>query len=556
MRRTIRLSPSGFSFEAEDGEILYDAARRAGIMMPGECGGGGVCGACRCMVDGREELACRFRISGDAVVEAGAPVCAPSFSLCDEPVPEDGEPFARLAPFSLSGFHGKDVISGMRALFPRMSDPDAHFLRSLASFRSSTGAVLFAGDLPVSVHSPGDSVSVGLVDLGTTSVKCSLADLAGRRIVARGSFLNPQRRYGGDLLGRINACRFCMREMAEEVWSSVWGLFDVMSKSAGGPFPEIFLFAGNTVMISILNEIDPDPIRRIPGAPVSLSFPPVRRDGSAVLFVPASAGFVGGDAVSGAVFSGLLEGGEPSMLIDLGTNGEVVLGCGEWSAVCSASAGPAFEGGGVKCGMPASPGAIDSFSFDGGGTSFSVIGGGRPVGICSSGLLSLVAGLFRRGVVMRNGRFAPGAPGVSGGRLYVSEGVFVDEDDLANLLRAKAAVFAAAETLLDMFGVESWDLSRVFVAGSLAEGCRIGDLMEIGLFPPVDSERVSFIGNSSLGGCERMIFSDRLWREAARFSEESVFADLASDPAFMDRWTAALFIPHTDINMFLERCEK
>lgn len=549
--KKIKFDPSGICLSADDNDSIFEAVLKNGFVMRGECGGKGTCGKCRCLANGREELACRHIPAHDSIISADIFLNGESLSLCHRKLDYAVSPFIHTESFSIEIGEFRDYMSSFKACFPDSAEPDLEFLRQLSLLTGRTGSVsvLFAGKRPVSVCPDGGRISVGIVDIGTTAVKCLLADLNEGTVKAEASALNAQRRYGTDLISRIIASKDNLEDMSACIWNSVKSLFLKMASESGLPFPSILLIAGNTVMSSLFCGISPDSIRRIPGGPVSASFPFIRKEQVACCLVPAVSGFVGGDVVSGCVNVGLCREQEPSMLIDLGTNGEIALGCSDWIGVCSASAGPAFEGGGIKCGMIALDGAVFHASVSADGVDLSVIGGGKPLGLCSSGVISLIAGLFRNGMIDRSGRFTERSSAVNG-RLFLAEGkngdIFIDEDDIANLLRAKAAIFAGAESLLASFGMSFSDLKNVYIAGSVSEHCMIDDCFEIGLFPPVCRDKIVIVGNSSLAGCLDILLDSERWIESEKISENALFVDLASEASFMDRWGAALFIPHTD----------
>ncbi len=276
---------------------------------------------------------------------------------------------------------------------------------------------------------------------------------------------------------------------------------------------------------------------------------------------PSLGGFVGGDVVSDILVSGMHRDDEVSLLFDVGTNGEVALGNKEWRLACSSSAGPAFEGGEIGCGMRAYPGAIESVRIDRetGEVEWTVIGGGRPAGLCGSGILDLAAELFRAGIVDRAGRFTPRARSrrretdrgeafvvVPADRSATGRDVLFREPDLKSILRTKAALCAAAEALLKAVGLPRESVHRVYVAGGFGNFIDLRSAMAIGLFPPIPLARFVPLGNASLAGAVGALRNRRRWKEAVALAPATAYHDLSSDPGFMDLYQRGLFLPHTD----------
>jgi uncharacterized 2Fe-2S/4Fe-4S cluster protein (DUF4445 family) len=252
---------------------------------------------------------------------------------------------------------------------------------------------------------------------------------------------------------------------------------------------------------------------------------------------------------------------EVSLLFDVGTNGEVALGNRDWRIACSSSAGPAFEGGDIGCGMRAYPGAIESVRIDRetGAAEWTVIGRKPPAGLCGSGILDLCAEMFRAGLVDRAGRFARrgGAPlrSTDRGEAYVvvpaersatGREVALCEADLKSVLRTKAALCAAAEAMLRAVGLPLGAVARVYIAGGFGNFLDLRSALAIGLFPPFPLPRFVPLGNASLAGAIGALRNRRRWREALELAPATLYHDLSSDPAFMELYQRALFLPHTD----------
>jgi uncharacterized 2Fe-2S/4Fe-4S cluster protein (DUF4445 family) len=323
--------------------------------------------------------------------------------------------------------------------------------------------------------------------------------------------------------------------------------------------------AGNLTMIHLLLGLDPSPIRQVP-APADLLLSPdsvaageLGLPGGSVRFVPARGGWVGGDVLAGAVRAGIsrVEGEGLWLYVDLGTNGEIVLGNADFALTCACSAGPAFEGGGIVCGMRADRGAVDGARVDpdAGTLELSLVGGGRRVkGICGSGLIALADALFRAGWVDRGARLtervpAPlraGEPDRPALALSTDGKVALWERDLASLVRAKAAIFAGIRTLLASLGATAGQLERVVVSGNFGRFLNLPAAVGIGLLPDLPAERYTYVDNGALEGAALLLLSADLGAELERYMERVTYVDLSELPGYMDEFVGASFLPHTD----------
>jgi uncharacterized 2Fe-2S/4Fe-4S cluster protein (DUF4445 family) len=275
--------------------------------------------------------------------------------------------------------------------------------------------------------------------------------------------------------------------------------------------------------------------------------------------------YVGADITAGILASGLHQSDELALFFDIGTNGEVVLGNRDWLIGCSASAGPAFEGGEMKSGMRAAAGAIERVSLGPDGqVSLQVIGGGKPRGLCGSGLIDCVAELVRWGYVDRAGKFHPelGRPRLRRGELEwefllvpaaeseAGRDLVVTQSDIDVFLRSKGAVYTAAESLISHLGLAFSDLDRVYIAGGFGNYLDLRNSISIGLMPDLPLEKFHFLGNASLAGAKMSLLSWEALEEAEKIAAQMTYFDLSSDPKFMNEFVSSLFLPHTDLEKF------
>ncbi len=541
---SVRFLPEGADVPTAFGESVLAHARRAGVPLLAPCGGEGRCGKCRVRVAGRtkggddpgalspEELRTGIRL---------ACRCLPLPGAVTVTVPPESRP-ARLNAY----IEGRDMAG------------DGPF----APLYTATQAAR-----PLGVA----------LDLGTSTLAGALVDLSDGAVLARASADNPQAACGEDLISRIvygeehrDGFGFLKRLLVRGIESVVSAL--LRDTPRGGTIVDVTA-AGNTVISHILFGLSPASIRRPPHKPVLRDYP--AKSGKEIGFpdlpesrwriFPSVGGFVGGDVVAGILASGMHREEAVSLLFDVGTNGEVVLGNREFRIACSSSAGPAFEGGEVGCGMRASKGAIESVRIDREtlAVEFSVIGGGRPLGLCGSGILDLCAELFGAGLVDRAGRFVPrtGAPFAETGRgsafVVAKAGpggprrdVVLAASDLKSILRTKAALCAAADSLLAAVGLPRDEVARVYIAGGFGNFIDLRSALALGVFPPYPLSRFVPLGNASLAGSIGALRSRRRWSEAVELAGATSYHDLSSDPGFMESYQRALFIPHTDAERY------
>ena len=417
------------------------------------------------------------------------------------------------------------------------------------------------------------------VDIGTTTVAAQLIDLADGSLLATQTSYNLQIRRGSDVISRIDYARNPERqeELRSLVLETINGLIAQLGAAVSIAPRDIraAFVAGNTTMTHLLLGLPPRYIREAPYVPTVNFVPELRAqvvglniDPEAIVAcAPGVGSYVGGDITAGLLCTDLpVNNRDVFLFMDIGTNGEIVIGNADWMVACACSAGPAFEGAGIKCGMRAAEGAIERVSIgdDGETLHYSVIGACKPAGICGSGLISLLGELFRQEVVDRSGRFFQ-PPGT--GRIVQHESrrafllataeqtrtgkdLVITEADLENLIRTKAAIYAACSLVLENVGL-SWDaVARVYIAGGFGRYMRIADAVFIGMLPDLPLERFRYIGNSSLTGAYIALLSREHRRRLAEIASRITYVDMSSNPHYMDSYVKALFLPHTDLEQF------
>lgn len=416
------------------------------------------------------------------------------------------------------------------------------------------------------------------IDIGTTTLSGVLLDLNSGDIIAEASGYNSQIGYGEDVISRmIYAARpGGLKALQEKVVYTINNIIEEVCKTVIISPSDIsyIMTAGNTVMAHLLLAFNPKFVREAPYVPTVSQFPltkavelGIAAHPSVRLFLyPCIASYVGGDIVSGVHACQMHKSEKITLFIDIGTNGEIVIGNQDWLMCAACSAGPAFEGGGIKFGMRASQGAIENFhihpeTLD---PMIVTIGRTKPRGICGSGLISIVSELLEAGVVDQQGKFKrnldhPRVREGGDGWEYVlawdrdsliGEDIIISEVDMDNLIRAKGAMYAGYQTLLESVGMGFTDLDRVILAGNFGAYIDLERAISIGLLPDIDRDKFFYLGNASMLGCRISLTDHRRFRDRVKVRQLMTNLELSENPDFMNHYMAALFLPHTDMSLF------
>ena len=428
---------------------------------------------------------------------------------------------------------------------------------------------------------PGDTTGENYaiaMDIGTTTIYGRVIDLITGDVLAEHGEFNGQISYGEDVISRIVYAEKPggLEKLNQVVMDTINKILNKIVKSSGVDPEDIatITVAGNTTMTQLLVAVNPRFIRRAPYIPAATLYPPMKATdlgmdlGSHVtaLIYPAVSSYVGGDIVAGVMGSGIYRTEELTLYLDVGTNAEIVIGNQDWLACAACSAGPAFEGGGLKFGMRASKGAIEDFSIDPATLEpmLITIGNVRPKGICGSGLIIMVATFFEMGIINNLGKFdrdldTPRIREQDGIYEYVlawkddtqiDRDVTLTEIDIENLIRAKGAIYSGCMTLLTEVGMGIEDIEKIILAGGFGSYVDLEKAMTIGLLPEMDPEKVIFIGNGSLMGAKMSSLTNRIRRDVVEVTKKMTNFELSDTPSYMDNYIAALFLPHTDMNKF------
>jgi uncharacterized 2Fe-2S/4Fe-4S cluster protein (DUF4445 family) len=416
------------------------------------------------------------------------------------------------------------------------------------------------------------------IDVGTTTLYVQLVDLKNKRVLGEASDYNPQISYGEDVITRIlYAVKPGGLERLQEVVIKVLNnLINETIKEANIDKSKISIIvtAGNSTMTHLLLGLNPKYLREDPYVPTVNFFPFIRAknlgfdvaDHVYLYPAPLIASYVGGDIVAGVMACGIHQNQELVLFIDVGTNGEIVLGSSDWMVTASCSAGPAFEGGGVKYGMRATKGAIENVIIDRETLEPTIftIGKVKPKGICGSGMINLIAELFETGIITPDGKFVKNLntkrvrEGENGyeyvlawkDETQIGVDLVITEVDIDNIIRTKGAIYAGCSVLLKSVGLDFSNIDKFIIAGGFGSFINIEKAITIGLLPEIPVEKFMYVGNSSLAGARLIALSKDKLLEAEKCANMMTNIELSNYSSFMEEYVAALFLPHTNLNNF------
>jgi uncharacterized 2Fe-2S/4Fe-4S cluster protein (DUF4445 family) len=623
----ITFQPSEITVSVEPGTELIDSARQAGVEIELPCGGKGTCGSCavrivsgdvdadshgelsQAAIDDGYALACKIRIlNSDVTVDVPKHITHRGGAFAEDvdvidvidrellPSEDEYDPLAvKLTvdvpqPQKADGFSDLDRLTN--SLQRKVGKKDITYplpvLRQVAdALRAGNGTVTLTiirrdDCFHVTRIEPGDRTDHNygiVVDVGTTTVTVQLVSVPRAEILTTLSDYNSQITRGLDVISRINYARRPDRleELRIRVLGTINDLVTLAADNAGIKTDDIIscVISGNTTMTHLLLGLNPEYIRLEPYTPTVFEVPPLTageigihiNSQSPIAVSPCVGSYVGGDITAGILCTDLVKDSEAiSLFIDIGTNGELVVGNKDFLMTCACSAGPAFEGSGISCGMRAATGAIERVELDhhSGTARYQTIGNVPPRGICGSGIISLLAHLYLTGWIDAAGKFnrsrasesieingrnarytiVPAAESVTG------QAITIDEQEIENIIRAKAAIYSACSLVLTQVGIRFDDLASVYLAGGFGRSLDLEKAIVVGLLPDLPREKFHYIGNSSLKGGYMALVSRNHWRRQLDHARRMTYIELSTDPGYMDQYTGALFLPHTDLSLF------
>ncbi|MBI5231111.1 MAG: DUF4445 domain-containing protein [Coriobacteriales bacterium] len=622
--------PDSVTIDVAQNENLLRAAMMADVRVTASCGGDGTCGKCRMVVERGSVkakpsarlteaqvaegyvLGCTAEVTGDVVVRIppeSRPGSAPRARSVRIPNPvistdEQAErvPDKRAHPpvskrfVKVSEPDHADNASDLsrvktalrRAYHLKDVEVTIEAARELPSAIREGGWSVTATIMEINAHKclitgfqPGDTTGrqfAVAVDIGTTTIEVAIVDLASRETVAQATEYNAQVDRGEDVITRIIASTRPggLEELQHLVSRTVSHLATSLLEEHRIDIEDVVVYiaAGNTVMTHLLLDITPEAIRTSPYVPAATAFPPIEArsvglpgtHSTYLITMPCPASWLGGDIVAGVVAAGIPWSDKLTLFVDVGTNGEIVLGGKDFLVACSCSAGPAFEGGGITHGMRAAEGAVELVRID--PDTFEpmiiTIGNVKPLGICGSGLIDGVSELFLSGAIDRSGKFTTdtGSARIRRGEhgheyvlVHAEESgtggdIVLTETDIENLMRAKAAIFAGINVLVESLDLTLDAIEEIVVAGGFGHYLDLERVMALGMFPELPTEHFAFLGNSSLSGARLAAASRKMLEKTSRVAEAMTYLELSVNAGFMEMYTSSLFLPHTDLSLF------
>jgi len=620
---TVRFLPFEIEVEVEEGASLLDTIRQTNLPIKTSCGGEGTCGECyvKILKGSVSEntfkklpenlssqgfvLACQTKIMDNLLIqlphfdelkiqsvtesdyfnknkdnisgvyEVNPAVRKISLKL-DPPSQENNYSDLKRLKIKLNEKLGpmewKSAFSVLQKLAHTVrQDPDK--VDCILSSAGLENAIIDV--VPVSL----DKKVLGIAcDIGTSTVALHLVDLTDGSIFSTASSYNQQIKCGEDVISRINYARKPERqkELHKLIIKTINHLIHKATESTDLSYSDIYYgsFSGNTTMIHFFLDCNPRYIREDPYAPTFNLVPIVLAENlgldmhreARIFCAPAVGSYVGGDITAGILSTPMLKNAEDiSLLIDAGTNGELVIGNKDWMMTCACSAGPAFEGSGIRCGMPASDGAIESIKLNREKRpDFRTINNSKPRGLCGSGLVDLLSELYIHGFIDRSGKFisnntkgrlkdteeGPAFILLHGKDTFWGHDLVITENEIASLIRTKGAVFSACQLLIKNIGIDFSSIVSVYIAGGFGRHLNIENAIRIGLLPDLDRNKFHYVGNSSLLGALLVLLSDKNRKKIESLVDKITYLELNTEPRYMNEYTGALFLPHTELELF------
>ncbi|MEW5815020.1 MAG: ASKHA domain-containing protein [Spirochaetota bacterium] len=620
---TVTFRPYNKSIKVERGETLLKAASKAHITLNNLCGGDGICGRCKMMVRKgevsgevsakltREEIRNGYVLACMTYIQSNLEVEIPEITRAREKIisEEDAERFRdfdRLLP-SVKEYVPAPLVTKVYLELdkPTLLNNAADHQRVCEAIRKKLDvssmqlglkimktlpAILREADFKVTAtvglrreiaevmdvvggDTSGRNYMV-VIDIGTTTIVAHLVDANRAETVDAKACYNSQGIYGREVTARIMAAeRKGVDELQKILVEDINQLIGGLASNCKISLKDItaVVCAGNTAIGHFLLGLPSHNIRRSPYVPTSVEPPPLRAvevgiqiSPRGLLYsLPGISGWVGSDLTAGILATNMHKKSEVCLLMDIGTNGEIIVGNKDWLVACSASAGPALEGASEECGMRAERGAIERVWMENNKVLYKTIGNGEPIGICGSGIIDLVSTLFEEGIIDRSGKYLRDyeylTPEANSIKKYIlvdkderngKKSIYFSESDIEHVINAKAAIYAAMKIILSRLDLSFHDIEHFYIAGAFGNFLNIENAITIGLIPDIPRERIEFVGNTSIKGAKLAALYQEAFQELGEIRSTTTYYDLMGAEDYIEEFKKALFLPHTDIELF------
>jgi uncharacterized 2Fe-2S/4Fe-4S cluster protein (DUF4445 family) len=624
---SVTFIPQNRTVRVEADTSLLDAALRAQITINNLCGGDGICGRCKMIirkgrVSGkvsakltRDEikrgfiLACQTPVDDNLVVEIPEEVLAvekseasretvrfrdyvEAFEYDEELVPSPliAKIYLDIEKPSLANniADHQRVDDAIKKIFPHISmQMGLKIIKNLSNILREnnykiTATIGLRRDIAEVMNLEGGDTTdrnfMAVVDMGTSTIVVHLVDARTMKTVDAKACFNSQGVHGQEVTRRmITAEQKGVEELQKLLVDDINQLIARLASSNHIRLKDItaVICAGNTAMGHFLLGLCTKNIRRSPYVPISVSPPPLRAAEAGLKInprgllysLPGISGWVGSDITAGILATRIHQKEELSLLVDIGTNGEIVIGNSDWLVATSASAGPALEGAGVTCGMRAESGAIEKVYAENGKIRYNSIDDMPPRGICGSGVIDTVAVFLQEGIIDRSGSYvekdSSRVTTMGDRKIFVmvypdelntvKSAIYISESDIENVITAKAAIFAAMKILLRRMDLSFEDIKRFYIAGAFGSYLNVENAVAIGLIPDIDRNKVEFVGNTSIKGAKIVAFYKESLQRIEEIQKNTTYYDLMGANDYVEEFRKAMFLPHTDIEIFNAR---
>ncbi|MCD4677709.1 MAG: ASKHA domain-containing protein [Desulfobacula sp.] len=618
----VTFEPEGKKVIVNAGTNLLDASQKADIYINASCNGKGSCGKCKLIIESGKvdsektsllsdkekekgyALACQSKIFEDIIVKIPEETIEKKLKAAGmgesatkklSGLVEKIEPIVEKVLLQLDLPTMEDTVSDLDRLKRQLKklgydiskmSTNIRVMRQLTEsvrddeWKVVTSVLWKKCSSEIVNVSPANSQknSFGMaVDLGTTSIVVYIVDMADGAILSAASGHNRQAACGDDVINRIVCSeKDGVKKLKKMAIATINDLTKQALSSINADHKQIenIVISGNTTMTHLLLGIEAKYIRREPYIPTISEFPIIKAgeiglkaaNYAGVFIMPGPASYVGGDIVSGILYTGFNQFEDLTLFIDIGTNGEIVLGNNEFLMTAACSAGPAFEGGGIRWGMRAEEGAIEKIILDPKTfkPEYSTVENKTARGICGSGMIDLLSEMLLKGVIGQDGKFRietdhprlilfneePAFIIEFADNIDSDEDIIFTQSDIKNLILSKAAVYAGFSILFEQVGMDFSSISQMIITGGFGQYLNIEKAITIGLLPDIEREKFKYMGNSSIAGAYMALLSNTYRQQAIAISNAMTYLDFSSSNAFMEEFTRAQFLPHTDANLF------